>query len=77
MNRIFEQTPSPHICLKVVCRKGRRIFVSLWYIYMLSLTDLIRYAGDNFSTYTHTNRCVYKNLLQVLASVLNYVLGVF
>ena len=52
-NRIFEQTPSPHICLKVVCRKGRRIFVSLWYIHMQSLTDLTWYAGDNLPRHTH------------------------
>ena len=76
-NRISEQTHSPHICLKVVCRKGRRIFVSLWHIYMLSLTDLIRYAGDNFSMYTHPQIDVCKDLLQVFVSVLNHALGVF
>ena len=68
-NRIFQQTPLPHICLKVACRKGRHIFaiVSLWY--MLSLTNLTGNAGDNFPTYTHTNRCVYKNLLKTLHEI--------
>ena len=69
MNRIFEQTPFSHIWLKVTCRKGRHIFVSLWYIYVLSLTNLTRYTGDNFPAHTHTNRCVYKNLLKTLCEI--------
>ena len=43
--------------------------MSLWYIYMLSLTDLTGYTGDNFPTYTHTKRCVYKDLLKTLREI--------
>ena len=31
-NWIFKQTPLPHFCLKVVCKKGGRMFGSLWYV---------------------------------------------
>ena len=45
--------------------------MSLWYIYMLSLTDLTGYAGDNYPTYTHTHTQidVYKNLLKTLREI--------
>ena len=75
-NRIFEQTPSPIFASKKCAEKDlRRIFVSLWYIYMLSLTDLNGYGGDNFPTYRHTqiNVCIrtywkHSVRLRVLAS---------
>ena len=34
-NWIFEQTPPPHFCLKVVCKKGGHVFRSLRYHYWI------------------------------------------
>ena len=36
MKLIFEQTPPPHFCLKVVCKKGGHIFMNLRYISITS-----------------------------------------
>ena len=36
MKLIFEETPRPHFCLKVVCKKGGHIFMNLRYVSITS-----------------------------------------
>ena len=59
-NRIFEETPSPHICLKVPCRKGleasfREFMVHLHAIIQISPGMLVT---TFLHTHTHKFMCV-------------------
>ena len=58
-NRIFEQTPSPHIYLKEVCRKGLEAYFCELMVHLHAIINRSHRVCWWQLSYTHTNRCVY------------------